>query len=158
LQPWTVAYDRLRVRGEFFRHEPEFEALLAEVQADADLTMIRSHEVTYSGRTLPSDNFAEIERLGLTKERWAMYQGQLRELGLVQINKANGSVEFRVDQGSYSNGDSYKGFEYESGPPEHSKVSLDGYRISEEDRDKFGNYYATRPLKGPWRLYLFVNG
>jgi len=144
----------------FFQHEPEFEALLLEVQADEKLAMIRPHELTYAGRTLSSDNdFAEIERLGLTRQRWAAYQRQLRDLGLAQINREDdGGVEFRVDQGSYSNGDSYKGYQYESGSLEHPKAGLDGYRISENDRHGSRGYYASKPLRGNWRLYLYVNG
>lgn len=143
----------------FFQHEAEFEALLTDVQADDKLTMIGPHKLGYAGRTLSvQDNLSDIERLGLSTERWATYQRRLQDLGLVLIAKANGGVEFRVDAGSFFNGDSYKGYEYDSDPAEHSKANLDDYRISESDRVRSGGYYASRPLKGHWCLYIYVNG
>jgi hypothetical protein len=150
-----------KLEQNFFRQEAEFEALLAEVQADEKLTMIGPREICYAGRTLSiKDGLSEIEPLGLTTERWAEYQRQLRGLGLVLVTKGDGVVEFRVDRGSFSNGDSYKGYEYDSKPAEHLnlKASLDGYRISESDKDASGGYYVSKLLKGHWRLYLYVNG
>jgi hypothetical protein len=59
-----------------------------------------------------------------------------------------GGVEFRVDSGSFSNGDSDKGYEYSLTPPEgHPKTSLDRYRISADDKDRFGNYSVYKPIK-----------
>jgi len=143
----------------FFQHEAEFDALLADVQADGKLTMIGPQEIRYAGRTLSGRaGLSAIELAGLTAERWAGYQRQLRDLGLVLVTKADGGVEFRVDTGSFFNGDSYKGYEYNSNPAEHPKAGLDGYRISESDRDGSGGYYVSKPLKGNWRLYLYVNG
>jgi hypothetical protein len=77
-----------KLEQNFFLHEPEFEGLLAEVQTDEKLMMIRLHELRFAGRSLSSDkDFPEIERLGLTKERWARHQRQLRDLGIEQIAK-----------------------------------------------------------------------
>ncbi|MGA3242514.1 MAG: hypothetical protein ABSG03_40240 [Bryobacteraceae bacterium] len=148
-----------KLEQRFFQHQAEFDTLLADVQADEKLTMIGPHEICYAGRTLsvPSD-LSEIERLGLTAQRWADYQRQLRELGLALVTKSDGGVEFRVDIGSFLNGDSYKGYEYNSHPAEHPKASLDGYRTSENDRQGSGGYYVSKPLQGSWRLYLYVNG
>jgi hypothetical protein len=155
-----TAHVRRQLESTFFKHEAEFFALLADVQTDEKLMMIGPYELRYAGRDLSSDrDFPEIERLGLTRERWATYKRQLRELGLVLVIKGDdGSIEFRVDPGSYSNGDSYKGYEYNPSPAEHPKASLDNYRISENDRDSSGGYYVSKPLKGHWILYLYVNG
>jgi len=144
----------------FILHEAEFEALLAEVSADDKLGTLRVDEGWYAGRHFSGQSdFSDLGRLGLTRERWRSYTQQLRKLGIAQVSKGEGRVEFRVDQGSLSNGDSYKGYEYSLTPPAgHRKASLDAYRISENDREKFGGYYVYKPLKGNWYLYLFVNG
>jgi hypothetical protein len=45
-------------------------------------------------------------------------------------------------------GDSDKGYEYSLTPPEgHPKTSLDRYRISADDKDRFGNYSVYKPIK-----------
>jgi hypothetical protein len=146
-----------KLERNFLNHEGEFEALLSEVQADEKLMMINAHRARYADRFVSAGD--ETERVGLTRQRWARYQRQLQNLGLAQITKGlRGDVEFRVDQGSLFNGDSYKGYEYSPDAAEHPKASLDGYRISESDRDSSGGYYVSKPLKGFWRLYLYVNG
>ena len=58
---------------------------------------------------LHADDPAEIERARLSKERWMGYQKQLNDLGLYGVMKGKGAVEFRVETGSFYNGDSYKG-------------------------------------------------
>lgn len=83
-------------------------------------------------------------------ERWMHYQKQLEVLGLYGVMKGDGGVEFRVDPGSIFNGDSYKGYEYFSTPPGHCRASLDIYRISDGDKDEFGNWAVCKPLKGNW--------
>jgi hypothetical protein len=140
-------------------HQAEFEALLLEVQADDKLSMISAREARYADRVMSAkDGLLEMERAGLTRERWARYQQQLNDLGVARVTKDKRDVEFRVDEGSFLNGDSYKGYWYSPNPPEHTKASLDGYRISESDRAPYGGYYVSKPLKGQWRLYLFVSG
>ena len=89
--------------------------------------------------------------------RWIHYKKELRKLNLRGVLKGNGEVEFRADPGSLFNGDSYKGYVYNSGPPVHVLASLDGYNISDRDKDEFGNWIVYKPLKGNWYLYLFVN-
>lgn len=130
------------------------------MQADAKLTAIQPDRLIYAGHllNLSEHDFSDIERLGLTRERWVTYQKQLQELGLAGgVLKGEGRVEFRVDPGSIFNGDSYKGYAYEPTPPGRLQSSLDGYRISENDKDKFGDWNVYKPLKGNWYLYLFVN-
>ena len=137
---WNHTSDAmLEVR--FRVQQTEFQALLAEVQADSQLTTAQRASLVYAGRlvNLSESNLSEIERLGLPIERWTRYQNQLETLGLNGVFKGNGSVEFRVDPGSIFNGDSYKGYKYFSTPPGHCLASLDGYRISDEDKDDFGN-------------------
>jgi hypothetical protein len=148
-----------KLKRNLFDHEAEFDALLAEVQGDERLTMVSTGAVLYGGQMVSAaDGLDQIELAGLTKERWAGYQHHLRDLGLSQVTKGDRGVEFRVDPGSLFNGDSYKGYEYSLEPPRHPKSSLDRYKISEADRDASGGYYVSKPLKGHWRLYLYVSG
>ena len=143
----------------FQTHQAKFETLLADVQEDPLLTSIQRSGAIYAGRTvnLRANDTAEIERLGLTKERWVRYQKRLGDLGLYGVIKGPSMVEFRVDNGSLYNGDSYKGLEYILTPPHHLRASLDGYRISDEDKDQFGDIAVYTSLTGKWYLYLFVN-
>jgi hypothetical protein len=147
-----------RLEENFFRHEREFETLLADVTADERLRMIGVRGFRYGDATAsgPGDP-AEFERLGLPKERFERYQLLLRTLGLVQVTKGESGVEFRVDPGTITNGDSYKGYEYYLTPPEHQKRSLDEYRTTEVDRGRHGGYRVSKLIKGHWYLYLFVN-
>jgi len=148
-----------KLEDNFVLHGAGFEALLAQVNADDKLHMVRADEVLYGGGRFSSrGDLSVLEQLGLSRERWASYKDQLRRLGIVQITKGEGGVEFRVDTGSLMNGDSDKGYEYSPTPPAgHRKANLDTYRISEDDKDRFGNFYVYKPLKGNWYLYLFVN-
>jgi hypothetical protein len=126
--------------------------------SDDRLEMLTARLIRYAGRTLStSDDLAEIERLRMTRERLSRWQQRLRQIGVVQITKAGDAVEFRVDQGSISNGDSYKGYEYDLAPPMNQHSSLDEYRISARDKNEFGDWYVTKPIRGHWYLYLFVN-
>jgi hypothetical protein len=147
-----------KLEQNFLRHESEFAALLTDVMADEKLKMIGIHGLRYGDLAISGkDDLSGLDALGMTKERLAQYRQRLRNLGLVQVTKGESGVEFRVEQGSISNGDSYKGYEHDVTPPEHQKLSLDGYRISAVDRDRFGDYYVRKPIKGHWYLYLFVN-
>jgi hypothetical protein len=135
----------------FEAHETEFESLRAELEADSQL--IGGVRLNVLKRDLSA-----IERAGLPRERWIHYQDQLRRLGLCAITKGGRGIEFRVDPGTISNGDSYKGFMYWREQPSHVHASLDDYRISkvsETDGTEFG--FVLKPLKGNWYLYLFVN-
>jgi hypothetical protein len=148
-----------RLERNFFRHESQFNALLAEVQADQKLEMIGLDEGRYAGRAFSNENESEIHQTELTRERLARYRRQLRELGVAQVFRGESGVAFKVDRESILNGDSCKGYRYSVAPPGgHRKANLDEYRISEADRDRFGNYSVYKPLKGNWYLYLFVNG
>jgi hypothetical protein len=138
----------------FRQHEAEFEAFLADVQADQELTTLQPEVLIYAGHYWKVN---EIGHSGLAQERWDRYQQRLRDLGLCSVIQSEGRVEFRVDPGSLSNGDSYKGYEYNPHPPPRLKKSLDGYRVSADDRDRYGGWLAYKPLNGNWYLYLFVN-
>ena len=93
----------------------------------------------------------------MTMERWSHYQDQLRGLGLYGVMQGGGRVEFRVDPGSLSNGDSYKGYEYTPTPHHPIRSKLDGYRIADADKTPLGGWLAHAPLAANWYLYLFVN-
>jgi hypothetical protein len=155
---WNHTSDAALERN-FVEHQAEIEALLAEVQADPPLETIQHRTLIYAGRLLNVDDadFSSVEKLGLSHERWQRYQRELRNLGVVSVIKGKGDVEFRVDSGSVLNGDSYKGYEYTPSAPYHIRASLDAYRRSDEDKDKFGNWGVCKPLKKNWYLYLFVN-
>jgi hypothetical protein len=156
---WRHTPDSTLARN-FFQHEAEFNALLSDLQADGKLTMINLYDgVYYAGHTFSAgEDFPEMERLGLSKQRVSAYRQRLRSLRLVQVIKGDGAIEFRVDAGELFNGDSYKGYEYDLSPLAHPKASLDSYRISDGDKDSSGGYYVSKLLKGHWRLYLYVNG
>jgi hypothetical protein len=143
----------------FNQHRVEFEALLADLQVDPQLTSLLAHVVIYAGRRVEihQDDYEEIERLGLPKVRLIQYEKQLRQLGLVAITRGKEEIEFRVDPGTLFNGDSYKGFSYRLTAPDHLLSSLDGYRISDRDSNPFGGWLVFKPLTGSWYLYLFVN-
>jgi hypothetical protein len=143
----------------FHRHEAEFEALLADVQADKNLKTIQPDSLIYADHLLnvSENDLSALERLGLTGERWLGYQKQLRRLGLAGgVLKGEGRVEFRADPGSIFNGDSYKGYEYTPTPPQHLKSNLDRYRIADSEKDESG-WSVYKPLKGHWYLHLHVN-
>jgi len=65
----------------FRAHAAEFEALLADVQADPQLTTVQRGSLVYKGRlmNLHASDPAEIERAGLPKERWMSYQKRRHE-------------------------------------------------------------------------------
>ncbi len=121
--------------------------------------MVSADEVRYGGGIFSRQgDLSGLEHLGLPRGRWTSYNEQIRRLGIAQITKGEGFVEFRVDAGSLTNGDSYKGYEYSPVPPAGlRKASLDAYRISEDDKDRFGNFTVYKPLEGDWYLYLFVH-
>src|SRR5689334_21920050 len=98
-----------------------------------------------------------MEALGLTRDRWILYREKLRGLNLYGVLKGDAAIEFRVDPGSISNGDSYKGYWYTTIRPAHVRPNLDTYLIADEDKDQNGNYIVFKELDGNWYLYLFVN-
>jgi hypothetical protein len=152
------------LENNFMEHESQFEGLRAEIARDEGLEMINHDTVRYRGRTFSikkddTSDFADIERLGLRKERWVMYQNYLDDLRLMQISGCKEDyIEFRADKAKLTNGDSYKGYAYSVTPPKRQISSLDGYRISDSDKDNYGNYRVYKKIKGNWYLLLFVNG
>ncbi len=156
---WNHTSDASLERN-FVEHQLEIEALLAEIQADSRLEVLQPRGLIYAGRALfdrDEPNVAAVEKLGMPPGRWQQYQRELHRLGFVSVGKAEGSVEFRVDPGLILNGDSYKGYLYAPSAPYHVCASLDSYRISNEDKDKFGNWGVCKPLKKNWYLYLSVS-
>jgi hypothetical protein len=144
----------------FRAHQTEFEALLAEVQKDSKLVTVQRHVLIYGGQTvdLRESDLSAIERTGLPIGRWRHYQDELERLGLYGVMKDGSRIEFRVDAGTLFNGDSYKGFEYRAYQPPHIRVSLDDYRISDEDKTQFRGWLVYKTLNEHWYLYLFVDG
>jgi hypothetical protein len=93
-----------------------------------------------------------MELAGLPRERVMHYEEQLHRLGLWSVMKSSRGIEFRVDPGSFSNGDSYKGiYWHREDEPRDVRASLDHYRFSSTDE------IAYKALKGHWYLYIFVN-
>ena len=141
----------------FLQHQSQFEALLADLQADGRIKMMGIGELRYADGPLSTQiGLANVDRLGLPKERWIRYQKQLQDLGIVMAFQGSGGVALKVDSESLLNGDSSKGYEYTEVPPEHLKRSLDGYRLSQNDRDISGNYSVAKQIKGHWYIYLDV--
>jgi hypothetical protein len=156
---WNHTSDRV-LEDLFSKHQSEFVALLAEVQVDSTLTTVQRDIVIRAGNSvrIHDGDSSSLQRVGLTLERWQHFQERLRSLRLYGVIKGKDSVEFRVDRGTISNGDSYKGYRWHASVPAcHVRESLDGYRRSDEDKDASGNWIACKPLKPHWYLYLFVN-
>lgn len=131
----------------FFAHEAEFQLLLTELTEDAKM-----HGWTF-GVALCDPNDITARPRGLSLERWENYQRQLRDLGIVQAGGGVDRFQFPVDQVSFANGDSSKGYWYDSLDPGRRKSSLDGYRSARGDRGRV----LCKPLKGNWYLYLYFN-
>jgi len=149
MQRWPIAHARFKTGAELFSARSGIRSASGGGAGGREINDDWPREICYAGRTLSiKDGFSQIELLGLTTERWAEYRRQLRGLGLVLVTKGDGGVEFRVDRGSFSNGDSYKGYEYDAKPAEHLKASLDGYRISESDRDASGGITCPSYSRG----------
>jgi hypothetical protein len=148
------------LEARFFQHRSEFENLLGDMQSDQKIRAVRADLLIYDGHRFDlreAGNAAAIERAGLTKQHLARYQEQLDKLGLDGVIQGHGEVEFRTDKESFSNGDSYKGYVFRMSPPDHTRSSLDGYRISENDKNPDGDWIVYKPLADHWYLYLFVN-
>jgi hypothetical protein len=145
----------------FWQHQADFEQLLREVQADSQLMTVQPGRVIYpnGGAEVGDTDFvSELVHIGLSSDRWGWYQQRLQHLGLAGgvLKGDDGQVEFRVDPGSLSNGDSYKGYWYSSIQPGPILPNLDAYRISDRERSPRG-WFVCKPLKANWYLYLFVN-
>ncbi len=147
-----------KLERNFMKHEVEFNALLAQVNADVRLGMLRSDSLSYANHLFEKPiEMSKVEGAGLSKERLDWYQQQMQNLGISQINRGDSEIGLRVDQGSISNGDSYKGYRYSTTPPKgRTLTSLDGYKLSPQDMVP-GGYIVYKPIKGNWYLYLFVN-
>jgi hypothetical protein len=132
----------------FFAHEAEFQLLLHELTKDAKLCG------WVFGINLSSPNdIAERTPTGLSFKRWETYQRQLRDLGILQAGGGVGRFSFPVDQVSFANGDSSKGYLYDELEPGLRKSRLDNYRAQRGERGRV----LCKPLKGNWYLYLAFN-
>jgi len=97
------------------------------------------------------NNLSAMQLAGFPKERARRYEDQLQRLGVWSVIKGGRGIEFRVDPGSVSNGDSYKGiYWYREDEPRDVRPSLDDYRFSVKDE------FVYKALKGHWHLYIFV--
>jgi len=143
----------------FVSHRMEFEKLSTELAADEGFEMIRSDSLRYRGRVLRGRiGERDVGDIGLTTGRLETYRRILGSLGVLQITKTGGAIEYRVDQGSVWNGDSNKGLEYCPRQPRGvSSQNLDSYRIGPDSRPERGGRFVYKPLGGNWYLYLFVN-
>jgi hypothetical protein len=87
-----------KLEKNFLRHEAEFQALINDIQADKKLTMIDRHSVHYGTQRATTDqDFSDIERVGLTRERWMKFQNYLKILGLVRIFQYNDMIDLEVE-------------------------------------------------------------
>lgn len=142
----------------FLQHEKEFEDLLTDVRADSKLEMISIRDVRYSGRSVFNVKSAsDVEAVGLSSERWRSYMSQLNSLGIVQVNQGGKGVTLTVDEPSFLNGDSSKGYQYSLEGLSPLQTSLDAYQISAEDKKSTGGYSVFKALKGNWYIFLYVN-
>jgi hypothetical protein len=143
----------------FIEHRTQFEYLLAEVQADPQLKTILPKVLMYAGGYAQVDggDLTDIERLGMRAARWTQYQKELKELGLNAVMKGGTSVAFRVDPPSLWNGDSYKGYLYDTTRPRRVLPSLDGYTISQSDHDASGGWTVFKSINGNWYIFLSVS-
>ncbi len=143
----------------FKQHQLQFEALLAEVQADTQLTTVQRETLVYAGATARAEgrDLSKIKRLGMSRDRWVHYQKELRDLNLYGVMKGTTGVEFRVDPGTFLNGDSYKGFEYRGTKPVTLRQDLDRYAPSARDREGARLWAVYKPIAKDWYLYFFVN-
>jgi hypothetical protein len=143
----------------FARNEADFELLRTEVIGDKQFFMLRPFEGYYATRHFTDEDYpSELEQLGFPRTRWSKYRQLLGKLGIAQINRADDGVVFTVDDFSLSNGDSTKCYQYSLELPAGSrKTSLDGYRLSKEDKLQGPGYQIYKPLRGNWYLYLFVD-
>jgi hypothetical protein len=132
----------------FETHESEFEALLAEFEANPRLMGLSAGDRV----DFHEGNLRAMELAGLPRESATYFEDRLRRLGLRCVTKGGYGVEFEVDPGSISNGDSYKGlWWYREGEPRDVRPSLDSYRFSNTDQ------IVYKALKGRWYLYIFVS-
>lgn len=142
------AYVRCRHQRIFESHESEFESLRAEFEANPLLSGLSAGD----REDLHERNLATMDRAGLPRDRLIGYENQLRRLGLWSVMRSGWGMEFRMDPGSISNGDSYKGiWWYRDGEPSDVRPSLDEYRFSRNDQ------IVYKALKGQWYLYIFVS-
>jgi hypothetical protein len=111
-----------------------------------DLVRFAGHD--FSNRA----ELSGLERLGFARKRCVSYTQHLRELGLAQITKGGGTVEFRVDTGSLSNGDSYKGYEYSSTPPVGSRKVRLGLARGASGGTAAGSEITRRPPALEWAV------
>ena len=145
----------------FFSHERDFRSLLEEVNNEEGLEMVSFDSVRYRGKSvsIKGDDLSPLKESGFTAERWRFYQEKMQLLGLRGgIYKGADGVAFRVDPGTLSNGDSYKGYQYALSEPARVIGELDSYSIAPVDRLSSGGWLVTKHLSGNWYLYLFVAG
>jgi hypothetical protein len=134
----------------FESHRAEFESLCAELEANSQLMTLFAGDRA----DLHEKNVYAIELAGLSRGSVMHYEDQLRSLGLWSVIKGGRGIEFRVDPGSISNGDRYKGiYWYREGEPSNVRRSLDEYRFSSKNNDQF----VYKAIKGHWYLYIFVS-
>ena len=134
----------------FESRQAEFESLRAEFAANSELMALFAGDRA----DLHQNNIYAMKRARLPQENVEKYEGRLRRLRLWCITKGGRGLEFPVDPGTVSNGDSYKGFYwYREGQPPDIRPSLDEYRLSKNDKDLM----VYKALKGHWYLYIFAN-
>jgi hypothetical protein len=98
----------------FEANQAGFESLRAEFEANPLLMTLFAGD----SPDLHEENLSRMDLAGLPRERLTHFEGQLRRLGLWSVRKGGRGIEFRVDPGSFSNGDSYKGiYWYREGGP-----------------------------------------
>ena len=143
---WSHTSDAALARR-FESNEAEFESLRAEFEANPQLRALFAGDC----QGLHQNNLSAMQLAGFPKERARRYEDQLQRLGVWSVIKGGRGIEFRVDPGSVSNGDSYKGiYWYREDEPRDVRPSLDDYRFSVKDE------FVYKALKGHWHLYIFV--
>ncbi len=123
----------------FKSHQAEFESLRAEMEAGPLLMRL------FAGRrmNLHELNLSAMDIAGLPRERVRQYEDRLRRLGLWSVMKGGYGIEFRIDPGTISNGDSYKA----SGGIERANRVM-SERVSTITVSRILTSLSIKPLRG----------
>lgn len=144
----------------FLESDTEFAFLLNQVNGDNLLQHINKTSIGYGNREYATEQDSkELQSLGISPETIALMKNAMNKIGIVKVVSGSKKVEFRIDQGSISNGDSFKGYAYfKEDQPKTLVESLDRYRCSPQMKDQVGNCLAFKRLRGNWYLFLFISG
>jgi hypothetical protein len=150
--------ERLEVK--FRTHHSEFEELLSMVQSDDWVISITPTAIIPTGgrRPVKRDDVAQIESLGVSRERWLRYQKLLAQLSISRIGRGMpGSharyTGFTAEPASLWNGATSKGYIWSEDQLSPVVVDLDRYKPPEGDVHR-KPYVAYKRLTANWYLFF----